>query len=281
MPQDPQYFRINRRLASRLRGLREACGLSGDQVARRLGWSPAKLSRIENCRVGVAAGDLRDLLRVYGAAGEADALIALARTPDAAEGRGGSGLAPGEHDQIGEVRDWSPLIVPRLVQTPEYATAALTASRMITRVLPSGLAAAVSDLRAWQARLADPVRPLTARVLIGEAALRQAVGRPAVMAAQVQFLAEAARTGLVELRVLPLAVLAPPGVAPFTHLRYADVSGLPIRDAVLIHDGLHDPDRDDDEALTDWCEVAFGILWGAAENPADALKEAAERWREQ
>jgi transcriptional regulator with XRE-family HTH domain len=42
-----------RRLATELRRLRERTGLTGEDVAQRLGWSGSKVSRIERHRTGV------------------------------------------------------------------------------------------------------------------------------------------------------------------------------------------------------------------------------------
>ena len=59
-----------RRLAQELRQLREAAGLTIDEVAQRLeGMSPAKISRIETARVGVQPRDVMDLLDQYGIEG--------------------------------------------------------------------------------------------------------------------------------------------------------------------------------------------------------------------
>src|SRR4051812_31336056 len=70
-----------RRLWAELRRLRERSTLTGDEVAQRLGWSPAKLSRLENGKRGIKIGDLQQLLGVYGIAGERyDYLLRLART---------------------------------------------------------------------------------------------------------------------------------------------------------------------------------------------------------
>ncbi|MGH3924910.1 MAG: helix-turn-helix domain-containing protein [Pseudonocardiaceae bacterium] len=49
-----------RRLAEQLRALRVAAGLSTTQLAHQLGWSQAKVSRIETAAHGVAPGDVRD-----------------------------------------------------------------------------------------------------------------------------------------------------------------------------------------------------------------------------
>ena len=60
-----------RRLAAELRRFREAAKLTLDEVAERLEWSNAKISRIENARVSVLPRDVKFLLGVYGIDGEA------------------------------------------------------------------------------------------------------------------------------------------------------------------------------------------------------------------
>src|SRR3954471_15412149 len=54
-----------RRLARELRLLRELAQLHGKDVAERLGWSAAKVSRIETGRSGISADDLEGLLDLY------------------------------------------------------------------------------------------------------------------------------------------------------------------------------------------------------------------------
>jgi hypothetical protein len=55
-----------RRLAAELRRLREEADLTGEDVAKSLGWSASKLSRIELARTGIKPDDLSDLLTRYG-----------------------------------------------------------------------------------------------------------------------------------------------------------------------------------------------------------------------
>ena len=54
-----------RRLAQELRQLRAAAQLHGKDVAASLGWSPSKVSRIENGRTGITEGDLERLVELY------------------------------------------------------------------------------------------------------------------------------------------------------------------------------------------------------------------------
>src|SRR5262249_29705050 len=55
--------------------------LTGEDIAARLHWSAAKVSRLESGRVGIQAGDVLELLDVYGITDPAtrDALVTVAR----------------------------------------------------------------------------------------------------------------------------------------------------------------------------------------------------------
>src|SRR5215218_1963474 len=54
-----------RRLGQELRQLRDAAGLTIEEVAKRLEVSPAKISRIDTGHVGVRPRDVLDLLDLY------------------------------------------------------------------------------------------------------------------------------------------------------------------------------------------------------------------------
>ena len=58
-----------RQLGMQLRRLREAAGVTIDQVAARLECSASKISRIETGQTGVTPRDVRDMAAVYGVLG--------------------------------------------------------------------------------------------------------------------------------------------------------------------------------------------------------------------
>jgi DNA-binding XRE family transcriptional regulator len=57
-------------LGHQLRRLREAAGVTSDQAAEEIRASRAKISRMENGRVGFKARDVADLLTLYGVTSE-------------------------------------------------------------------------------------------------------------------------------------------------------------------------------------------------------------------
>jgi transcriptional regulator with XRE-family HTH domain len=78
----PAHMRTvgSRRLVIELKQFREHAGLTGEQVAEQMGWSAAKVYRIEGDRVRVLARDVARLLKLYGITGEqADAMMELTR----------------------------------------------------------------------------------------------------------------------------------------------------------------------------------------------------------
>jgi transcriptional regulator with XRE-family HTH domain len=119
-----------RRLAAELRQLREAAGLTGEEVASQLGWSPSKVSRIETSRTALAVDDLRKLLNLYQApAATGDRLIERATTATQRGwwdsygetlGQGYSTFIELENDAE-SVRSYGQLVVPGLLQTSAYA----------------------------------------------------------------------------------------------------------------------------------------------------------------
>ena len=68
-----------RRLGAALRRLREGSGMSLEVVAKELGWSTSKISRIELAKIAVTPSDVRALLGVLDALSEeVETLVCLA-----------------------------------------------------------------------------------------------------------------------------------------------------------------------------------------------------------
>jgi len=126
-----------RRLRHELRRLREEADLTHSEVARRLEWSPSKVSRIETGQSRVQTGDVRDLLEVYGITDETtcDALVQLARE---ARRRGwwtrysdvlGSGTYVGLEAEASALHTYESMFIPGLLQTEDYARAVIRAGQ--------------------------------------------------------------------------------------------------------------------------------------------------------
>lgn len=201
-----------RRLAADLRRLREAAGLTHEDVAARLGWHRSKVGRIEGAQfVRLSLTDLRAMLDLYGVTDQAerDALARLAR--EAREHgwwHSYSDVLPNPHStfigletEASTVRAYQAQLVPGLLQTEDYTRAVVKATRMTTRDTEE----ADRFVQVRQARQEllgrDPAVSLWA--VLDEAVLRRQVGGPAVMRAQLTRLAEAAGLPQVTIQVLP------------------------------------------------------------------------------
>ena len=65
MADGPRQVVKRRRLRAELRNARQEAGLTQEQVAEVMEWSPSKIIRIEAGSVGVCTNDMRALLRLY------------------------------------------------------------------------------------------------------------------------------------------------------------------------------------------------------------------------
>jgi len=208
-----------RRLAAELRRLREAAGLTCDEVAQQLDCSASKISRIETGRVLASPRDVRDLLAIYGVTDEKrDSLIQLARE---ARKKGwwqgyGDEVEPhlatylGMESQASEIRQYSVTRIPILLQTEDYARALVTAGRAGTGRYP-GPADRVVEMMLERRRLAE-ASPPQLWVVMDEAALHRRVGSREIMREQIEHLMELSSRKTMFLQFIPFTSGAYPAL---------------------------------------------------------------------
>lgn len=199
------------RLAAELRRLREERGLTGDSVARALGWSASKVSRIEAAKTGVTPADVGRLLRHYRVRG-AERKVLLSLAGDAAR-RGwwdelGDTVSDGHRQLIGmeheavTIASWHVDVVPWLLQTGAYARCVISGRDRVEPVAPAQVDRLVRvTLRRQQVLDRDRLR---ASIVLDESVLLRRIGTAAVMREQLQQLAEECDRDNLALRVLPL-----------------------------------------------------------------------------
>jgi transcriptional regulator with XRE-family HTH domain len=232
MPGNPHTSIRSRQAAAELRTLREQAGLSGAEVAKRLGMSPSKISRIETGNSGLQIEDVAALLGLYQVpASTRDELLDLVRR---SEERGWWTRQPGLPQlwrslidfeaKATRVQNYEGLVVPGLLQTAEYARA------IIQGVAPTVSEAELDNLvAARMARQAVLTRASAPQffAVVDEGALRRPVGEPGVMRRQLAHLVGAAEQPHVTLRVVPLAAGAHAGLrGPFVILEFAEEPAL-------------------------------------------------------
>src|SRR5918994_1387250 len=206
-----------------LRRLREDAGLTIDRVAEALECSQSKVSRIETGQVSATPRDVRDMLELYRVDEDRrEAMVQIARE---ARQRGwwqkfvdvpdGVPAYVGLEAAATSIDIYMSLIVPALLQTPDYARAVIGAVRPD---LPGTEINRRVELRVRRRQaLLDQERPPALRVLLDDTVLARPVGGTAVMAAQRRRLLEDADRPAVTIQVLPVGAGAHAGMdGPFT-----------------------------------------------------------------
>jgi transcriptional regulator with XRE-family HTH domain len=211
--------------------MRKGKGLTQEQVAGRLEWSPSKLIRIEGGRSSITKVDLEALMSEYGVTSESQRERILAYNRTAREKAWWDDYRRGSIDStylnyVGYeagaafIRQFPGTVVPGLLQTPEYAEVLTERSVAGVQVAP------VVRLRMQrQSELAERESPPRQYYVLDEAVIRRHIGirkDPAIMPNQLRHIADKAESdGLVTVRVIPFSVGAHAGLAgPFTLLEF-------------------------------------------------------------
>jgi hypothetical protein len=190
---------------------RAAVGVTTAQAAELLSCSPAKISRIENGIVSARIVDLRLLLDRYGDQ-DREHRAYLERLARESNKRGwwqdyGDTIPPYYADFIGletdasYIKTWEPIIVPGLLQTPEYARAVMLANPAM--ISPDKLENLISIRHERQARL-EQGTDVRLDAVIWEAALITTVGSDEVQRGQLARLLELMDRPNISVQVLPL-----------------------------------------------------------------------------
>jgi transcriptional regulator with XRE-family HTH domain len=214
-------------LAERLQRMRKAAGLTGDQLAARLGWTRAKVPKIENGRQMPTEADVKawaEATRQEEAIAELLGMLADAQTiyRQWRLGAGGHEALQGQYDALVRsatvIRNFQIMLIPGLLQTPEYARYRALEAVRLHRADPDGVEAVVAARMRRQEVLYDITKTFT--FIITEAALRYLLCPRPVMLAQLDRLATVSDFGNVSLGIIPPGVELP--VAPMVGYLMAD-----------------------------------------------------------
>ncbi|MFI9761647.1 helix-turn-helix domain-containing protein [Streptomyces sp. NPDC051963] len=262
-----------------LAGFREDAGLAQDQAARALGFSPAKLSRIEagKGRRPPAESDVRALLELYGT-DDYEASVLLKLLHRAGEPgwwqRYDKRLMPEWFDRLvglqeaaAAIRTFEIQYVPGLLQTPEYTRA------VVRRGLPTAPSAEVRrrvELRTRRTELLQ--RGADAPQLwavIDESVLLRVLGSVDVMREQLAHLVEMAQRSNVTVQIVPLDVTnASAPAIPITYLRFG---GLDLPDVVYL-EHIRSANFLEDQDETEEYRLALDRLADEALTPRASLE---------
>jgi transcriptional regulator with XRE-family HTH domain len=198
--------------AQELRAQREAAGLTQEQLAKLMGYSPSVVAKLETCRTMPSPQHAEQADVALGTPGTFTRLRSVIM---AAAFEPWFVVYLDIEARATVLRSWQPLVVDGLLQTEAYARAMLRAGR------PGDSDAAIEQLvstrmarqQIWERQ--EPPPPMLS-VILGEGVLRQTVGDGVVMAGQLGHLIEAAASPRITVQVMPFAAAAHPGMlGPF------------------------------------------------------------------
>ncbi|MFF4503819.1 helix-turn-helix domain-containing protein [Streptomyces sp. NPDC001401] len=260
-----------------LAGIREDVGMAQEQAARAVGFSPAKLSRIEagKGRRPPTEGDVRALLDLYKTEDyETSVLLQLLRRAGEPGWwqRFDKRLMPEWFDRLVGLQEAAQAIrtfeiqyVPGLLQTPAYTRA------VVERGLPTAPAREVERRVELRTRRSELLRRTDAPQLwaiVDESVLLRVLGSREVMRAQLEHLVTMAQLPHVTVQIVPLDVTnASAPAIPVTYLRFG---GLDLPDIVYlehIRSATFLEDRDETEEY----RVTLDRLADEALNPRESL----------
>ena len=255
-----------RRLAAELRRIREERGLSVAQAAKAAGWGSSKLSRFETAERRIVAADLNRLLDSYGIKDSAkrEALHDLSRQ---AKERGwwwkyrdvfGARALPDFEAEASVIRTYESIVIPGLLQTPDYAAALFKGDCHAPPEQIDRLVEARIVRREILTRIDQPPR-LTA--VIDEAALRRPIGGWAIMREQIDYLLRIGRAHNIDIQVLPFSAGAHSGLSgSFTILDFPDPTDMSVVYTDTLTSGSFEEQTDD----VDRYMRTFGDIQGSS-----------------
>ena len=199
-------------LGAQLRRLRETSGVTPEAAGYEIRASRSKISRLEHGRVGFKERDVADLLTLYGVTDPVlrEGMLTLARRSNA-QGWWASyddvvddwfQAYLGLEETASLIRSFELQFVHGLFQTEEYARAVTELGHSAD---PPGEVARRVKLRLTRQQLLSRPDAPPVWSIMDEAVLRRPVGSPAVMRAQLSYLAEMAELPHITFQVVPFA----------------------------------------------------------------------------
>lgn len=212
-------------VGAELRRLRVRARLAANDVARDLRWSASKLSRIETSRSSISREDMERLLDIYDVMADE-----RARLTGLANGRGRPARRPSyafpdayeKYSRLEEratrIIQYAALVIPGLLQTPQYASAVIQA----TPEPEDDLAKPRIEKRLVRQAVLGRLPPPELNMVIDEAVLMRTAGDATVMRAQMIRLQELSEAPGTTIRVLPFSIGLHPAVTGSFTLLYFD-----------------------------------------------------------
>jgi transcriptional regulator with XRE-family HTH domain len=199
------------RLATEIRALRAASGLTGDQLAKRIGRSRADITRLETGQV-VKQADVLKILDELGIDGDRWTKIMTIAREASETGWWESSKDMGDRQAMfadleagaATIREYQQIFIPGLLQTPEYARAR-TDHEAILEPVPIGTPDGIVAGRMMRQRMFRRPGGPTYEAIVDELAIRRLSASPAVVKKSLYHMATLVNDNpKITLRVLPI-----------------------------------------------------------------------------
>jgi len=225
---------LRRRLGSELRKMRDGKGLTGAHIAKQLGWSESKVSRIESGKSPLSDKDAKLLLAMYGVQDAQEirqftALVRKSRQPGWWHAFGDAlpdwfRAYVGFESDASQIRTYQNELVPGLLQTEDYARAVI---RSMNAELSVDEIERRATARIQRQDILTREHPPRVWAILNESVVRRVIGSPAIMQAQLKHIAEVAETHPnVTVQILPFDAGAHASMGySFLILSFDDIPG--------------------------------------------------------
>ena len=264
------------RLATEMRQLRAASGLTADQLAKRIGRSRADISRLENGHI-VDQADVIRILDALGVDGDRWTEVVTIAREAGEKGWWDSHKMMGDRQALyanleagaSTIRLYEQTFVPGLLQIPEFVRARTCATATLEPL--SGTDEGVLDGRSGRQRMLRRPGGPTLAVIMDEVAVHRLAAPPSVVKKQLNHLATVVNTeAKITLRVLPVRARITDFTVPrctFSIYTYPDPGDPQVVaiDTVTSDLLLTDPDQ-----VTPYDRL-YERLWEAALPPEESL----------
>ncbi|GGM43442.1 transcriptional regulator [Longimycelium tulufanense] len=265
-----------RALGAQLRQARKEAGLTMRELAEKLKLqSHAPIGHWESGARPPKVEDVATYLAAVGVSGSRrEEILALARRPDGPQWV--SVGMPAQREQLAalcefertatHITEVTPLLVPGLLQTADYARAIMARSGKSPAEVETRVAIRLGRRSVLER---DSLRFIA---MVGEAALRTVVGGVHAMTEQLRFLLKAATWPSVGIRVIPLeADWYPAMEGAFTIFRFSDSDPIVCLENRISGMFLHRPED------VDAYEAAQAMMDGIAMGVTESLKFISDR----
>ncbi|MER6049432.1 helix-turn-helix domain-containing protein [Streptomyces sp. BHT-5-2] len=272
----------SRRLGNAMRRYRETAGLDQPDAAEAITKSVSKISRLESGHTSASGLEVRTLLDLYGVEDPAERTKLLEWARKSNE-RGWwidyqAAIQPGHVDHIALeneatcIRAWEPVLVPGLLQTPEYTEAVITVG---PRSVPPEEVVELTKLRQERQRQIE-AGGASFTAIIWEPALTALHSQPRVNVGQLTHLLEVGRRQNITIQILPASASLIAGMSSgFAAFSFGEEA---IVEAVTLDTPAHANVVEAPEDLARYVNV-FDQLRSAAlppDNSAERIRELLE-----